>query len=110
VRRHRDAAGATWAARRGSQGVYVSRGLDIFLIPALLARLHPARPLRVVEAFVELSAHEYVRFARAMEAERLTAPGARAGDHALSMTSDLLRTASTRERVTALLRQVTATR
>jgi len=103
-------AGATWAARRESQGAYVSRGRDIFVMPALRARLHPARPLRVVEAFVELSARKYVRFARAMEAEGLTAPEARAGGHALSMTSDLLRSASTRERVTALLRQVTATR
>jgi len=103
-------AGATWAARRESQGVYVSRGRDIFVMPALLARLHPARPLRVVEAFVELSAPEYVRLARALEAEELTAPGARAGGHALSMTRDLLNSRPRRERVTALLRQVTATR
>ena len=101
---------ATWAARRESQGAYVSRGRDIFVMPALLARLHPARPLRVVEAFVELSAPEYVRLARALEAEELTALGTRAGGHALSMTLDLLHSRPRRERVTALLRQVTATR
>ena len=103
-------AGATWAARRESHGAYVSRGRSIFVMPALLARLHPARPLRVVETFVELSAPEYVRFVRAIEAEELTSPGPRAGGHALSMTSKLLQTGSQRERVTMLLRQAKGAR
>ena len=100
-------AGATWAARRAALSAYVSRDRSIFAMPTLLARLHPARPLRVVEAFVDLSAPEYVRFIQAMEAEDLTSPGARAGGHALSMTANLLHTGSRRERVTALLQQVT---
>ncbi|MCX6373793.1 MAG: PIG-L family deacetylase [Actinobacteria bacterium] len=99
--------GATWAARRAALSAYVSRDRTIFVMPALLARLHPARPLRAVEAFVELSATQYVRFVRAMESEGLTSPGARAGGHVLSMTAHLLRTASSRERVAALLRQAT---
>ena len=98
---------ATWAARRAALSAYVSRNRSIFVMPALLARLHPARPLRVTEAFVDLSAAQYVRFARAMESEELTSPGARAGGHALSMTAHLLHTGSRRERVTALLRQAT---
>ena len=103
-------AGATWAARRASHSAYASRGRSIFVMPALLARLHPAHPLRVVEAFVDLSAPEYVRFIRAMEAEELTSSSVRADGHALSMTADLIRTGSQRERVTALLRQVTEAR
>jgi hypothetical protein len=99
--------GATWAARRAALSAYVSRDRTIFVMPALLARLHPARPLRAVEAFVELSAAQYVRFVHAMESEGLTSPGARAGGHALSMTAHLLRTASSRERVATLLRQAT---
>jgi D-aspartate ligase len=98
-------AGTTWAARGEALTAYASRSRSIFVMPSLLARLHPAHPLRVVEAFVDLTAPEYVRFVRAMEAEELTSPGARAGGHALSMTSNLLRTGPSRERVTALLRQ-----
>jgi len=101
---------ATWAARRAAVSAYVSRNRSIFVMPALLARLNPACPLRIVEAFVDLSAPEYVRFVRAMEAEELTSPGARANGHALSRTANLLRTSSRRERVTALLRQVTEAR
>jgi D-aspartate ligase len=103
-------AGATWDARRAALAAYVSRHRSIFVMPALLARLHPARPLRCVEAFADLSASEYVRFMRAMEAEALTSPGARAGGHALSMTANLFHTATARERVTALLRQASDAR
>jgi D-aspartate ligase len=103
-------AAATWAARRAALDAYDSRHRSIFLMPALLAHLHPARPLRVLEAFVDLSAAEYVQFVRAMEAEELTSPGVRAGGHALSMTANLLHTVSARERVTALLRQTSDAR
>ena len=98
-------AGAAWEARRTARRAYVSRSRSIFIMPAVLARLHPARPLRAVEAFTDLSASEFVRFIRALEAEELTSPGARAGGHALSMTSNLMHTGLQRERVTELLRQ-----
>ena len=102
-------AGAAWEARRTARRAYVSRSRSIFIMPAVLARLHPARPLRVAEAFTDLSAPEFVRFIRALEAQELTSPGARAGGHALSMTANLLHTRPRRERVTALLRQAVET-
>jgi LmbE family N-acetylglucosaminyl deacetylase len=104
------AADAAWAARMEAVEAYASRGRRVFLAPTQLARLHPARPLRATEAFVELPASSYVGLARAMEAEGLTTPGMRGGGHPLALASELVRTRRQRDAVTALLRSAVSER
>ena len=103
-------AGPTWAARQAAVAAHVSRGPSVFATSTLLCRLHPARPLRRVEAFAELSPAAYVGLARAMEAEGLTEPSVRGGGHVLSVAAKLRRTRGQRDRIGALLRAAVAGR
>ncbi len=100
------AAGGTWAARREAAAAYVSRGSRLFVAPTQLAYLHPSRPLRASEAFVELPARGYVDFARALEADGLTVAGMRGGGHPLLLAPGLLCTRRQRDAVALLLRSV----
>jgi LmbE family N-acetylglucosaminyl deacetylase len=103
-------AGSTWAARQAAVAAHVSRGPSVFSTSTRLSRLHPARPLRRVEAFAELSPSGFVGLARAMEAEGLTKPCVRTGGHALSVATKLRRTRTQRDRIRVLLRAAVASR
>ena len=102
-------AGGAWAARQAALAAYASRDRALFATPTLLARLHPARPLRVTESFVELAAESYVQAVRAIENRGLTVPAMRGGGHPVSMALKLLRTRDERDAVAAVLRDVAAT-
>ncbi len=104
------AAGGTWAARREATAAYASRGRRLFVAPTQRAYLHPARPLRANEAFVELPARGYVDLARALEADGLTVPGMRGGGHPIWSALGMLRTRRQRDAVAALLRSVVSER
>jgi len=100
--------GRAWRRRRRALRAYRSRGAALFATPTLLARLHPARPLRAAEGFVELSAPGFVELARTMEARALTTPAMTGGGHPLAIAARLRRTRAQRGEVAAVVRAIVA--
>lgn len=97
-------AGLAWRQRQRAVRAYRSRGAALFATATLLARLHPAHPLRAAEGFVEMTAPRFVEVARAMEARALTTPGMRGGGHPVAIAARLRRTRAQRDEVAAVLR------